>query len=129
MASLFFTFSQKTNRPGRSFSYSDSSDPLITRKPKTFRFGYLCEHAQIYSKSYAQNGAFAVILLAFDFPSSGDVGDDTFPKLYERNLMSEYFERLIYQRTVKNEHSIKNHKLSNQLSMTETFIEIQSEKC
>ena len=68
-------------------------------------------------------------LLAFDFPSSGDVGDDTFPKLYERNLMSEYFERLIYERTVKSEYSIENHKLSNQLSMTETFIEIQSEKC
>ena len=29
--------------------------------------------------------------------------------------MSEYFERLIYKRTVKNEHSIENHKISKQL--------------
>ena len=35
-------------------------------------------------------------LLVFDFPS-GEVGDEKFPKLYERNLMCEYFERLIYE--------------------------------
>ena len=41
--------------------------------------------------------------------------------------MSKYFERLFYKRTVKSEHFIENHKVSNQLSMTGTFIEIQSE--
>ena len=60
-------------------------------------------------------------LLAFDFPSSGDVGENTFP-----NCMSEILRvNILSKRTVKSEHSIENHKLSNQLTMIETFIEIQ----
>ena len=91
-ASLFFAFSHTTNRPGPSFLYSDR---LITGNPKHSSWATCATTRRLIPNLVFKMALLLSSLLAFDFTSSGDIGDDTLPKLYERNPMSEYFERLI----------------------------------